>query len=97
MSNPETAHELCPIFLRLPPEHIGYLKFLIEGYEGLAIVRTLEPEHGSIVVLALPDTHAEVIKLLQSLSDKLKLIFTDTPDNLEGDWLLADAVDWRAS
>jgi len=36
------AADVHPIFLRVPREEIGYVKFIFESYEDVAITRTLD-------------------------------------------------------
>lgn len=91
--------ELRPIFLRVPPEQIVYLKFILESYDGLGVVRTLDPEAAIIVVLALADTEAEADRLLESLGREIRIERLSAEeirgkngceDLLHGDWLLAE-------
>ncbi|MBI4517475.1 MAG: DUF4911 domain-containing protein [Deltaproteobacteria bacterium] len=49
------AAEVVPIYLRVAPGDIALLKFLIESYEGIAVVRTIERRAAVIVILAVPD------------------------------------------
>jgi len=80
--------DIVPIFGVLPPENINLFKFLIEAHEGLCIGRTLDPERGEVVVLALPDTVNEVNDLLAALAPEVQFRITPPPSNLDGDWLL---------
>ena len=79
-----------PLFVKLPPAHIVELKFLLESYEGLGIIRTLNQQTGEIVVLATTDTAAEARRVLESAAEALELRFVPTPESVSGDWLLAD-------
>ena len=42
--------------LRVKPEEIAYLRFLIEGYEGIGTLTTLDPR-GGMVGLSIPGSH----------------------------------------
>ena len=78
---------LCPVFLRVPPEHIVFLKFILEGHEGIGI----NAERADIVILALTDTVQDLHDLLDSLKPKLPFeIITPDPESLSDDWLLAE-------
>lgn len=94
---------LHPVFVRVAPEQIVYLKFILESYEDLGVVRTLNASSGDLVVLALESTHEDTTALLQALSREIPLQLIDPrmvslgPDgpapelrSLEGDWLLAE-------
>ncbi len=85
--------ELIPVFIKLPVEHIVSIQFLIESYEGIGIVRTLDRHKGEIVVLALPDTISVLTNLLDSLADDLSLRVVPPPDSLKDDWLLSSWKD----
>jgi len=52
---------------RLPRREIGYLRFLVEGYDGLLFMRTLDGRSG-LVELAWPvEREAEAAALLAAL------------------------------
>ena len=76
--------------LSLPVEKIVFLKYLLESYEHLAIMRTLDRELGLVAVLAQGDTVSEVNALLNSVEDELGLKKIPRPDSLAGDWLLGE-------
>ena len=78
------------IYLRIPTENIAILKFIIESYEGLAIVRTLSADRGELVILGTADNEATLRELLQSLEQDLNIALIPQPDNASADWLLAD-------
>lgn len=82
------SENLIPVFLRIDPQHIAELKFTLESYEGLGIVRTLDAERGDIVILALRDTHETLKLLLADLSPRLSFREIPPPESLKGDWLL---------
>ena len=52
---PVAALDVTPIFLRVPREEIGYVKFIFESYEDVAITRTLDRRAGDLVLLVAPD------------------------------------------
>jgi hypothetical protein len=53
--------------VRVPPAEIAYVKFVFESYEGIAVVRTLDPKVGDIVLLVAPDFAADARQILASL------------------------------
>lgn len=94
---------LAPLFVRVAPEQIVYLKFIFESYEDLGVIRTLNAAAGDLVVLALESTVAEATELLNALSSEISLTMIDpglidlgpgAPDpdkrRQESDWLLAE-------
>ncbi|AMV73494.1 hypothetical protein JCM30471_19100 [Desulfuromonas carbonis] len=53
---------------RLPRQEIGYLRFLVEGYDGLLFLRTLDG-HSGLVEMAWPvERTAEALPLLAALA-----------------------------
>jgi hypothetical protein len=46
---------------------IAFLKFILEGYEGLAVLTTQDPQQGIIVLRIAPGCLADTELLLQNL------------------------------
>ena len=84
------SDRLAPIFLTIASEDIVYLKSILESYEELGIIRTLNKDRGEIVILALPDTKHELLALLESLRDDLTFRITPPPPDAGEDWLLRE-------
>jgi len=55
-------------FYKLAREHIVELIFIIEGYDGMGVVRTLNKEEGIIEILLSPDYETELDRLIEDLS-----------------------------
>lgn len=53
---------------RVDRREIAYLKFILEAYEGLAVVTTLDPQAGIIVLQISPGCESDVETILQDLS-----------------------------
>lgn len=49
------------------PDLIGFVKFIIESYDGLAILSTANPESGEIMLRFHPDQCDELLALLGAL------------------------------
>jgi len=60
-----------PIFLVVPRAEIGYVKFIFESYEGLAVLRTIDRQQGLLVVLAVPDGLDQVRLVVSSLAEEI--------------------------
>lgn len=82
--------DITPIFLQIPPEEIVTLQFLLETYEGLGILRTLDPVRGEVVILALADTLCTVNDLLDSARFAPQMKRIEKPESLAKDWLLGE-------
>jgi hypothetical protein len=66
-------------------KYIWYINGIFEGYDGLAVVRTLDKEKGIIELLSTADQSGDLHKLLQELSDEIGLIVFHERDGSEFD------------
>ncbi|MDY6852678.1 MAG: DUF4911 domain-containing protein [Thermodesulfobacteriota bacterium] len=62
------------IRLTINPRKIAWLKFVLDGYEGLALLRTLNAEEGRVVLLVGPGAEGEAAGLVSSMKKELGLI-----------------------
>ena len=72
--------DVVPIWLEVPRAEIGYVKFIFESYEGVAVVRTWDPKPAILVVLAVPDFLADVRRALASLGEEIGCTVIDPPE-----------------
>ena len=79
--------DVVPIYLRLPPREIAYVKFLFESYEGVAVVRTLDRRRATLVVLAVPDLAATARAIVEALVTERVCEESGPPPDWDGDWL----------
>lgn len=52
---------------RVERHEINYLRVTIESYDGMALVRTLDPEEARIELLVAPGCEATLFTLIESL------------------------------
>ncbi len=62
---------LRQVFLRIRPEKISWLKFILEGYDGLATISTVRVEGGLVALYAPDSRYNELMLLLEDLADGL--------------------------
>jgi len=55
-------------YYRIDRREIAFFKFILEAYEGLAIVSTLDPQAGIVALLIAPGCEADVEKIVADLS-----------------------------
>jgi hypothetical protein len=55
------------LIIRVRPERIHFLKFILEGYDGLAVQSTIDPARGRIRLHCAPEAIKDLIHLLQEL------------------------------
>ena len=65
---------MCRFRVQLNREHVAFLRFLLEGYDGLATTTTID-RWASIVDLLVPQTRArELRELLDAEREQLEII-----------------------
>ncbi|MFH1134861.1 MAG: DUF4911 domain-containing protein [Pseudomonadota bacterium] len=65
--------ESTKIYLTIDRKKIALLKFLLESYEGLALLRTIDPGSGRVVLMVGPGAERETAGLLAAIKDDLGL------------------------
>ena len=67
------------IYLRLRREDIAYLKFIIESYEGMAVVRTRDPSEAVVELMVAPGWEKVVEEVLTGLQKEIPMEFLSNP------------------
>jgi hypothetical protein len=63
---------LCSsIRLQISSDRIHYLKFILEGYDGLAILSTVDAEQGIVELRSPPETQDELKALLHDIKPQI--------------------------
>ena len=55
-------------YLLIRPEKISWLRFILEGYDGIAVLTTLSAEKGLVRLRALAPGFEEAMRLLDALA-----------------------------
>lgn len=58
-------------YFRVDRREISFLKFIIEAYEGIAVLTTIDPQHGIVELNIAPGCEAEVSGILRDLSQTM--------------------------
>jgi Domain of unknown function (DUF4911) len=61
------------VLVRVERHDIGLLCSLMAGYEGVAIVRTVNPKQGLVALLVAPAFYMTVLDIIQALSQEMSL------------------------
>jgi hypothetical protein len=77
------AADVVPIFLQVPRAEIGYVKFIFESYEGVAVLRTIDRRAGILVVLAVPDFLEQARRVVAWLATEMECREIDPPPGSE--------------
>ena len=80
--DPDPTTETVDIPARIPRERIGELNALLEGYEGMAVLRTLDPVRGLVRIHVAAGCLETARRLLASLETELdlRLLAPDLPE-----------------
>ena len=54
-------------YFRVRREDIAYFKFIIESYEGMAVVRTKDPHEAIVELMVAPGWERDLEKVLEGL------------------------------
>lgn len=89
MSSSPSA-KIHPLYLRVDPADIAYVKFLFESYEEVAIVRTVDRHAAIIVVLAVEDFVADARAILAEVTTAIRCEEMERPPADADDWLMRE-------
>jgi hypothetical protein len=64
---------LAKRYFRLPSRQIGYLRFILESYDGLAFVTTLDPKSGLVEIVYPLSRRQDADGLIEALVEELGL------------------------
>jgi hypothetical protein len=81
--------DLVEIYLRIQRTDIALLKFVVESYEGIGIVRTIDRKKATVVVLAMPDLVEHMWRVLESLREEMEW-YEIPPPQEQDDWLMEE-------
>ena len=69
-------------YFKLDKKNISFMKFILEAYDGMAVMRTLDPGEGVVELMIAPNFEREVGEILDSLRDEIHLQAIDPPVDL---------------
>ena len=75
-----TKIETTKTLFRVDRREINYLRTTLESYDGMAVVRTVDPHQARIEVTISPGCEALVFQLLHSLRDREGLNIQEVVD-----------------
>ena len=65
--------ELDKLYARIKPERIHFLRFILEGYDGMALLSTISPKPGVILLHFHPSARNDMECILDSLAVSNKI------------------------
>jgi len=57
--------------IRISPDRIHYLKFILEGYDNLATLSTIDARQGLVKIRYLPESHEDLADLLSEITSDI--------------------------
>jgi hypothetical protein len=60
-------------YYRVDRGQIHFLKFVLEGYDGIAVLRTIDPEEGLVVLQIGPGCQSMVDMIIQDLERHIRI------------------------
>jgi len=66
-------------YFRVNPRDMAYLKFIVESYEGLAVIRTVNPREGIVEWMIPPSLVEEADELIASLQEEIVIMRVGPP------------------
>ncbi|HSH12752.1 MAG TPA: DUF4911 domain-containing protein [Desulfurivibrionaceae bacterium] len=61
------SDDLALLRARVAPGRIAFVKFIMEAYDGLAVLSTIDRHQGEVLFRYHPATHEELLALLNDL------------------------------
>jgi len=58
-------------FFRVDRREISYLKFILEAYDGIAVLTTVDPVDGMVLLTVAPGCMADVRRVLAELAEEI--------------------------
>ena len=68
-------------YLRIDRREICFLKFILEAYDGIATLTTIDPHQGVVLLRIAPGCEDEVETILQDLKKDIIIDDSITPKN----------------
>ncbi len=62
------------LYFRVQREDIAYLKFIIESYEGMAVLRTSDPHEAVVELMVAPGWEKDVEDVIRDLGKEIPLV-----------------------
>jgi len=60
-------------YFRLRRKDIAYFKFIIESYEGMAVVRTKDPHEALVELMVAPGWERDVDEVIEGLQREIQI------------------------
>ncbi len=80
LTQPATALHTTQRYFRINRRNISYLRFILEAYDGVAVLTTVDAREGIVKVLIAPGSEHLVAELLDALCASRDILMEPLPD-----------------
>lgn len=63
--------------LRIEPSSVYFLRFILEGYDNMYMLSTLDQSKGLVRIISAYGAHDDLMEIVKSLGEKIKPVFID--------------------
>ncbi len=67
MASVSSPAPLATLTLRVPRQQIGFLRFILEGYDNMALMTTVDPQRGWVLIHYPPSFHDDLTAILEGM------------------------------
>jgi hypothetical protein len=72
--------ETVTAYYRVAKNDIAFIRFILEAYDGVAVLRTVDPTRGIIALHQAPDRQKLAARIMDSLRAEIRIVeLTETP------------------
>ena len=79
LTQPPTAMSTAAHYFRIDRRHISYLRFILEAYEGMAVLTTIDAGEGIVKVLVAPGGEPVITEVLDDLCARQAIMMETLP------------------
>ena len=72
------------IYAKVAPERIADVNWIMEGYEHLALVSTIDHQEGIILLRGTPDTYNDVLEIVENMPFSVEILESQKCDKIFG-------------
>jgi len=73
------------LIFSIAKREICYLQWIIESYDGMAVMRTINPLNGTVEISIAPGCMEETISLIHFLQEEKSIHIKEPPIEMRGD------------
>jgi len=82
--------KLHELYFAIRAEDIAYVKFVLESYDGVGIIRTVDRKKAVIVALVVDDFLPTARRLFDALKNEIEIADIARPADIGDDWLMQE-------